>query len=119
MAMRASEARVLFVMAGAESEAKQIARTLVEENLAACVNIVGPVQSIYRWQGAIEDATEYLLIIKTRTSLYQKVEQRITELHSYEVPEIIAFALASGADNYINWIKNSTEQMAPHAGKDR
>lgn len=109
MLTRVSDAKMVLVMAGAETEARQIASTLVEERLAACVNIIGPVNSIYRWRGAIENATEYLLMIKTRSDLYGKLEQRVRELHSYEVPEIIALAIDAGEINYLNWINESTE----------
>jgi len=78
--------RVIFVTAGSEKQAVEIARTLVTERLAACVNIVGPIRSIYRWRDEVKDDREYLLIIKTRALLYMKVETRVREMHTYEVP---------------------------------
>jgi len=108
MASVAQNARVVFVMAGSEKEAAIIARALVEERLAACVNLIGPVRSIYRWRGAVEDAREYLLMIKTRARLYPKVEQRVRELHSYAVPEVIALPLAHGSRPYLEWLFKST-----------
>jgi periplasmic divalent cation tolerance protein len=108
MTARAADLRVIFVMAGAAREAERIARTLVEEKLAACVNMVGPVHSIYRWRGAIEQAKEHLLIIKTRQRLYPQLERRVRELHSYEVPEIIALAPTAGLRPYLEWIIDST-----------
>jgi periplasmic divalent cation tolerance protein len=108
MAAAAKNARIVFVMAGSENEAAKIARTLVEERLAACVNIIGPVRSIYRWRGAVEDEREYLLTVKTRARLFARVERRVKELHSYEVPEIVAIAIAAGSRRYIEWIFEST-----------
>ncbi|HZP46444.1 MAG TPA: divalent-cation tolerance protein CutA [Candidatus Binataceae bacterium] len=105
---RAATARVVLVMAGTAAEARKIARRVVEERLAACVNIVGPLSSIYRWQGRIESAREHLLIIKTRSSLFRTLENRVRQLHSYDVPEIIALPLAGGSSAYLNWLLDST-----------
>jgi periplasmic divalent cation tolerance protein len=99
-------------MAGSEEEAAKIARALVEERLAACANIIGPVRSIYRWRGAIEDEREYLIMVKTRARLYPVLERRVKELHSYEVPEIVAIALAAGSRRYVEWIFESTAAVA-------
>lgn len=96
-------------MAAEEDEAARIGRALVEENLAACANIVGPVRSIYRWRGAIEDAREFLLIIKTQARLFDRLALRVKELHSYQVPEIIALPLTAGWKPYLDWILESTE----------
>lgn len=104
----ARTARLVLVMAGSEDEAASIARTLVDERLAACVNIVGPARSIYRWRGAVEDAREYLLLIKTRARLYSSVERRVRELHSYDVPEVVALPFASGSHPYLEWLFEST-----------
>jgi periplasmic divalent cation tolerance protein len=100
--------RVIFVTAGSEEQAVQIARTLVGERLAACVNIVGPIRSIYRWGGEINDDPEYLLIIKTRALLYMKVETRVREMHPYEVPEVLALNADRGSPPYIQWMLDST-----------
>ena len=105
----ARTARLVLVMAGSEDEAASIARTLVDERLAACVNIIGPARSIYRWRGAVEDAREYLLLIKTRIRLYTRVERRVRELHSYEVAEVVALPFASGSHPYLEWLFESTE----------
>lgn len=86
--------------------AERIARTLVEERLAACVNILPPMQSIYRWKTQVETASEQLLIIKTRRRDYSLVERRIRELHSYELPEVIAVPIAAGLPQYLAWIEN-------------
>lgn len=100
--------RVIFVTAGSEEQAVAIARALVGERLAACVNVVGPVRSIYRWGDSVEDEREYLLIIKTRALLYMKVETRVRELHTYEVPEVLALNADRGSPPYIQWMLDST-----------
>jgi len=100
--------RVIFATTGSEEQALSIARALVSERLAACVNIIGPIRSVYRWQDAIEDEREYLLIIKTRATLYVKVELRVRELHTYEVPEVLAVTADRGSPPYIKWLLEST-----------
>jgi periplasmic divalent cation tolerance protein len=93
--------------AGSESEAQNIAQTLVERKLAACVNIVPRIQSVYRWQGKVEKAEEYLLLIKTVTARKEQVLSSIRELHSYELPECIALEVESGDEKYLAWIADS------------
>jgi periplasmic divalent cation tolerance protein len=100
--------RLVLVTAGSEEQAAAIARALVGERLAACVNILGPVRSIYRWRDAVEDEREYLLIIKTRATLYMKVEERVRELHTYEVPEVLSLHADRGSPRYIQWLLDST-----------
>lgn len=98
---------MVFCTCGSKSEAENIAATLVEERLAACVQLL-PIQSVYRWQGAIEQEDEILLFIKTRSDLFDPVAKRIRELHSYEVPEIIQTPITDGLPAYLNWIVDST-----------
>ena len=100
--------RVIFTTTGTEEQALSIARVLVSERLAACVNIIGPIRSVYRWRDAIEDDREFLLIIKTRATLYLKVELRVRELHTYEVPEVLAVTADRGSPPYIKWLLEST-----------
>lgn len=95
---------VVYVTAGSPEEADKLARALVEERLAACVNRIKSVQSIYRWQGQVEQSDEELLIIKSRRDLFPALEKRVRELHSYEVPEIVALPLVDGSANYLKWL---------------
>lgn len=97
-----------MVTAAGEEQAAAIARILVGERLAACVNIVGPIRSVYRWKNEIHDEPEHLMLIKTRASLLGKLKRRVGELHSYEVPEVIALALADGAEPYLKWMLEAT-----------
>lgn len=106
----ARDFRIVFVMAADEDESARIAQALVQEKLAACVNVVGPVQSTYRWRGAIETAREYMLVIKAAMRDFAKLERRVRELHSYEVPEIIAIPLAAGSKPYVAWLAESTAE---------
>lgn len=87
-----------------------IARTLVTEGLAACVNTVAAVQSVYRWKGKTESASENLLIIKTASDNYEKMERRIVELHPYELPEIIGVPIVAGLQSYLAWLENPEEK---------
>jgi periplasmic divalent cation tolerance protein len=103
-----SEISIVLITAGNQEEAAKIGRTLVEEHLAACANIVPGVRSIYRWKGQICDEQELLIIVKTRTSLFQALEKRVKELHSYEVPEIISFPVAGGLAQYLEWVHTET-----------
>lgn len=85
-------------------KAAEIARVLVEEQLCACVNIVPAVRSIYRWQGAVQDDSEALAVIKTTRDAYDRVAQRIVQLHPYELPEVIALPLVAGHAPYLAWV---------------
>ena len=88
---------------------ERIAQALVEEKLAACVNLLPGVSSTYRWQGKVEKAEECLLIIKTGVSRFDVLKQRIKALHPYELPEIIALPIIHGSREYLNWITESTK----------
>ena len=94
---------VVFVAVGQEKEAKTIARTLVEESLAACVGMV-PQKSIYRWKGETIEDKEILLIIKTQQNRFASLRDRVLALHSYEVPEIISIPIQEGHGAYLEWI---------------
>ena len=93
---------------GTEEEAHRIARALVEERLAACVNIGPGIHSIYHWQGAVEEASEWPLVIKTRRPLFEKLCQKLRQIHSYQVPEVIAVPIVDGDADYLNWIDRET-----------
>ena len=95
---------VVFVTVPSEAEAARIGRTLVEERLAACANITGQIRSIYRWQDAIEDDAEFLMILKTSQASLDALIARASELHSYDVPEVIALPIQQGYTPYMNWI---------------
>ena len=99
---------VVLINTGSEEQATEIARVLVDERLAACANIVSPIRSIYRWKDAVQDETEHMMIIKTRAELFAQLESRVKELHSYEVPEIIALPIVEGAKSYLDWVFAST-----------
>ena len=99
--------------AGSRDEAERIARALVEQRLAACVQIVGPVQSIYRWQGAVERVEEWLCLIKTSRAQYAALESAIRDLHSYECPEIIATPIDAGSGPYLAWLAEQLSGDGP------
>jgi periplasmic divalent cation tolerance protein len=90
-----------------EEEARRIADDLVEHRLAACVQVVGPIVSRYRWQGEIEQAQEWQCLAKTEAALYERVEAAIRESHSYEEPEIIAMPIAAGSAGYLGWVSDN------------
>jgi periplasmic divalent cation tolerance protein len=99
---------VVLVTCGSAKEARKIARALVEQRLAACVNIFPtPVQSVYRWKGKVESAKEFLLFIKTTLGRFAALQRAIRALHSYDVPEIIALPIAAGSHDYLAWISDS------------
>jgi periplasmic divalent cation tolerance protein len=104
-----STARIVLTTAGSQEEAKKIAQALVEGKLAACVNIVPQVESVYRWQGKVGSATEWLLIIKTQAEAFQRVRTAIQELHSYELPECVMIEIEAGSEGYLRWIGDNVE----------
>ncbi len=103
------EAIVVYITGPNEDEAVRIARTLVEERLAGCINIVRGIRSIYSWQGKIEDESEVLMIVKTQRHLFEGLKTRVKELHSYTVPEIIALPVMEGLEDYLRWLKEVTD----------
>ena len=99
---------VVLVTCASASEARRIARAVVEERLAACANILpGAVASIYRWKGKVETARERLLMIKTTRARLGRLEAAVRRLHSYEVPEFIALPIAGGSSKYLDWVRES------------
>lgn len=99
---------VVLVTTSSEAEAQEIGEKLVESKLAACANIVASVQSIFRWQGEIADENETLMIIKSTKARLQAIIEKVKELHSYDVPEIIALPIVAGSEAYLNWIHEET-----------
>ncbi len=102
-----TDKRIVLSTAGSEEEAQKIARHLVEHQLAACVNVVARVESIYRWQGKVESSQEWLLLIKTSAEYFSRVRDAIRELHSYDLPECIAIAIEDGSSEYLDWLAKS------------
>jgi periplasmic divalent cation tolerance protein len=99
----------VLTTAGSEEEAGRIAAVLVEKRLAACVQVVGPIVSRYRWQGAIEEAREWQCLAKTTRPAYEAVEAAIREAHSYDEPEIIATPIVAGSAGYLAWIAENVD----------
>jgi periplasmic divalent cation tolerance protein len=102
-----TDKRIVLTTAGSKDEAQKIARALVERQFAACVNIAGPIESVYRWKGAVESAQEWLLIVKTTAAAFESVRDAIRELHSYELPECIMLPIEAGTAEYLDWIGES------------
>ena len=98
----------LYIITKDEAEARNIGQALVEEKLAACVNI-HPIKSIYRWEGKVQEEGEAAMFVKTKAGLVSKVISRVKELHSYEVPCIVSLPIEEGYPDYLNWIDESTK----------
>ena len=99
----------LYVTASSTEEAQMIAKTLVRERLVACANILGEIQSVYWWDGAVQNDDEVALILKTRKGLVSQVSQRIVALHSYECPCVVALDVSDGNQDYLKWIVKETQ----------
>jgi periplasmic divalent cation tolerance protein len=104
-----TDKRIVLSTAGSQDEARKLARHLVEHQLAACVNIIPHIESIYRWQGKMESSTEWLLLIKTTQEKFPAVRDVIRQLHSYELPECISLAIEDGSAPYLDWIAQSVK----------
>ena len=102
-----TNARIVLTTAGSKEEAAKIAHALVERKLAACVNVIPRIESVYRWQGKVETTQEWLLLIKTQAALYERVRDAVKELHSYELPECIALTIEDGSSEYLQWFADS------------
>lgn len=108
-----NEKIVVLVTCGSVEEARKIGRALVEERLAACVNVLqAPIESIYRWKGRVDSAAEFLMIIKTARERFPALEERIKKLHSYDIPEIIAVPIEKGSRQYLSWLTDSVRTEA-------
>ncbi len=104
-----TEPIIVLITAASQNEAGAIAKVLVEEHLAACVNIVPQVRSLFFWEGKTQEAAEALLVCKSRKSLFDALIRRVKGIHSYSVPEIIALPIMAGAPEYLSWLEQSTE----------
>ncbi len=102
-----ADACIVFITFPSDETARALGRTLVEEQLAACVNVTTPVQSIYRWQGAVHEEREVLCIVKTTQDRFDALKARVLALHTYEVPEIIALPIVDGHAAYLEWVASS------------
>ena len=102
-----TDKKLVLTTAGSEEEAIKLAHALVERRLAACVNVIPHITSVYRWQGKVEEAQEWLLLVKTTDEAVESTREAITELHSYELPECITVAIADGSPEYLTWISDS------------
>ena len=106
--MTREEHIVVFITAPNEEEASKIARELVTGRLAACVNIIRNLRSIYRWQGRIEDENEVLMVVKSRRDLFGNILKKVKELHSYSVPEVIALPIIEGSQDYLKLLSEES-----------
>ena len=104
-----SDKLIVLTTAGSETEARKMAQTLVERRLAACVNIIPRIQSVYRWEGKVEETEECLLLIKTVKAREDQVRTAIRELHTYDLPECIAIPIESGSAEYLKWLSDSVD----------
>ncbi len=98
---------VILVTAPSRVESRRIGRRLVEARLAACVNITGPVQSLYRWKGKMADEKEFMLFIKSTRGLFPRIRKEISKIHSYQTPEIICLPIVEGSEDYLKWVEES------------
>jgi|SRR5919201_6999566 periplasmic divalent cation tolerance protein len=98
---------IVLTTAGSKEEARAIANALVERRLAACVNVIGPMESVFRWKAKMDFASEYQLVIKTTEAAFERVRDAIKELHSYELPECIRISINGGNAAYLDWLEES------------
>ncbi|MEK7842479.1 MAG: divalent-cation tolerance protein CutA [Deltaproteobacteria bacterium] len=100
---------LVLITAGSIKEGEKIACALVEEGLAACCNIIPGIRSVFKWKGEVCKENEVLLMVKSKASIFEKLKERVKKLHSYEVPEIIAFSIKDGLQTYLNWVDEVLE----------
>ena len=105
-----TDKRIVLTTAGSEEEARKIARHLVEKRLAACVNIIPQIESIYRWQGKVDSSREWLLLVKTTDERFPAVRDAIRKLHSYELPECVVLNIEDGSSDYLQWLADSVQE---------
>jgi len=105
---------VVIMTAANREEAVKIVRSLLEERLIACANIVGPIFSIFWWEGKIEEASEFLVFMKSHENHFERLSERVKEIHSYEVPEIIALPIIKGLPSYLKWLSDSLHPVSDY-----
>ena len=108
-----SEPLVVIVTCPSQQEAESIAEAVVEQRLAACVNVAGPVRSFFRWEGALQKEAEWLLFVKSISERLEELCQELARLHSYDVPEIIAVPVSGGSEKYLKWLEEMSTPSAP------
>ena len=101
---------VVLVTAGSAEECGKIARAVVEKRLAACVNILGPIRSVYRWKGKVEDEQEHLMVMKTEQARFGALREEVERLHSYDTPEVICLPISEGSEKYLAWLAESVRE---------
>jgi periplasmic divalent cation tolerance protein len=104
-----TDALLVFTTLPSADKAAELAKTLVEERLAACANLLPAIRSIYRWQGKLQDENEVLVLLKTRAEHLERLKLRILELHPYEVPEVLAVPVEAGYQPYLDWLAGETK----------
>ena len=100
---------VVLITAASRRECKKIAKHLIEAKLAACVNITQGIESVYRWEGKIANAREFLMLIKTTRELFEEIKHAVAQIHSYHTPEIICLPIIDGSRNYLQWVADSVK----------
>lgn len=110
MIVPVSDIRVILSTAGSQEEGERIARTLVEQQLAACVNVVPQITSVYRWQGKVETASEVMLVVKTTAGMLEQAEAALRAAHSYEIPEVLVLSPGFGHSEYVDWLLRSVRE---------
>ena len=109
-----TDKRLVLTTCGSRDEARRLAHELVDRRLAACVNIVPQIESVYRWKGGVETATEWLLVIKSTATAFEQLRDAIRKLHSYDLPECISVAVDDGNAPYLDWIASSVSSTPNH-----
>ncbi|MDH5390545.1 MAG: divalent-cation tolerance protein CutA [Candidatus Bathyarchaeota archaeon] len=103
---------VVIITTPNKEEAVKIVRSLLKERLIACANILGPVSSLFWWQGKIDEENEFLVFMKSHKNLFERLSERVTEIHSYDVPEIIALPIIEGSPPYLDWLRASLQPVS-------
>ena len=100
---------VVIVTTSTKKEATKIIQSLLKERLIACANIIGPVSSLFWWKDRIDEATEFIVLMKSHSKLFDKLSKKVKEIHSYEVPEILALPILKGSSSYLNWLEETLQ----------